>query len=72
MGRSLLDILSRVGTVEDELHPLVEFREEVYSPKYLSLRAGQGELPAVRRKREWQTSKRAIRLYIEEVGRKKN
>jgi Fic family protein len=71
MGGSLLNFLSYVGTGEDELKPLGMFGgESPYSAKYLSLRARQGELPAVLTRNDWHTSQRAIRLYIEMVGRK--
>jgi Fic family protein len=70
MGASLLNFLSFVGTEIDELNPLLEYENEItYSPKYLSLRARQGELAAVMIKNEWHTSKRALQLYTEEVGR---
>jgi fido (protein-threonine AMPylation protein) len=65
MGSSLLNFLSYVGTGQDELRPLVQFQDEsVHSPKYLSLRAKEGDLPAVRRSNEWLTSKRALELYV--------
>lgn len=71
MGSALLNFLSHVGIEQDELKPLLQFRgESVYSPKYLSLRARQGELPALRIKNEWHTSKRALDLYVKEIGRK--
>lgn len=71
MGSSLLNFLSFVGTEQDELMPLVGLnKESVYSAKYLSLRAGQGELPAVRIRNEWNTSKRALDLYVRELGKK--
>lgn len=70
MGGSLLNFLSYVGTKEDELKQLVMLEGDVpYSAKYLSLRARQGELPAVMIKNEWHTSRRAIDLYIKEAGR---
>ena len=70
MGASLLSFLSFVGLEADELKPLLRFEEEsTYSPKYLSLRARQGELPAVMINNQWRTSKRALQLYTEEVGR---
>jgi Fic family protein len=71
MAASLLNFLSFVGTEVDELRPMIQYQgENGYSSKYLSLRAGQGELPAVRIKNEWLTSKRALQLYVDEVGRK--
>ena len=70
MGASLLDLLSQVGTPEDELKPLNELQEDgAYSAKYLALRARQGELPALRKKGEWRSSKRALGLYIDKVAR---
>ena len=71
MGGSLMNFLSRVGTEQDELMPLVKHQgENVYSAKYLSLRARQGELPAVRIGNEWNTSKRALEHYVREIGKK--
>lgn len=70
MGSSLLDLLSQVGTAEDELRSLIELQEMgPYSAKYLALRAKQGELPALRIKGGWRSSKRALVLYSDEVGR---
>lgn len=70
-GSSLLNLLSQVGTMEDELKPLVKFQDgETYSAKYLALRADQGELPAIKVRNKWQSSERALQLYIEVVGRK--
>ena len=37
--------------------------------KYLTLRAGQGVLPATRVGKGWRTSKRALDLYIKKVAR---
>jgi Fic family protein len=71
MGGSLLNFLSQVGTEQDELMPLAELqRESTYSAKYLSLRAGQGELPAVRIRNDWHSSRRALELYVRDIGRK--
>src|SRR2546428_548972 len=70
MARSLLDLLDQVGTREDELKPLkVLATRGSYSAKYLSLRAGQGVLPALKIGGDWRTSPRAHRLYSELVGR---
>jgi Fic family protein len=70
MARSLMDLLDQVGTKEDELRPLRSVAGATpYSANYLTLRAGQGELPAVNVKHRWLTSKRAIGLYREYVGR---
>jgi len=69
-ARSLLDLLDQVGTAPDELKPLKAFeRRGPYSAKYLSLRAGQEELPALKRSGDWHTSDRALRAYRETVGR---
>src|SRR3990172_10602343 len=69
-ARSLLDLLDQVGTAPDELKPLKAFeRRGPYSAKYLSLRAGQEELPALKRAGGWHTSDRALRAYRESVGR---
>jgi Fic family protein len=70
MARSLLNILDKVGTVHDELLPL-RFLEDHsgHSAKYLSLRAGQGEIPALKIKGDWHTSRRAIDSYRRSVGR---
>ena len=70
MAKSLLDILDQVGTGEDELQPLKGIAGDTpYSANYLTLRAGQGELPAVNVKHRLLTSRRAIGLYREFVGR---
>ena len=72
MSKSLLDLLDQVGTSEDELKPLKAFANRgLYSANYLSVRAGQGELPAVKRLRAWHTSSRGFALYRSEIGRKK-
>jgi Fic family protein len=70
MGRSILDLLDQVGTADDELRSLKSFVSKgPYSAHYLSLRAGQGELPAIKVGGDWQTSIHAIRLYREIIGR---
>jgi len=70
MAKSLLDILDQVGTSEDELLPLKSIAGDTpYSANYLTLRAGQGELPAVRVKHRLLSSRRAVGLYRENVGR---
>jgi len=70
MGSSLLYLLSQVGTAEEGLKPLIELQDEVpYSAKYLALRAKQGELPALRARGEWRSSKRVLGLYMDEVAR---
>lgn len=71
MARSLLDLLDQVGTKVDELRPLKAFAiKGPYSAQYLSLRAGQGILPAIMIKGDWHTSQRALQLYRGEIGRK--
>jgi len=70
MGRSLLDLLDLVGTREDELKPLRALSKgSPYSAKYLSLRASQEELPAVKVSGDWRSSERALRIYREVVAR---
>jgi len=69
MAHSLVDLLDQLGTEEDELQDLKHIaRNAPYSARYLSLRAGQGELPAVMVKGDWRTSARALRLYMDNVG----
>ncbi len=71
MSKALLDLLDQIGTAEDELRPLEKFADEgPYSAMYLAVRAGQDELPAVKKSRIWHTSDRAFGLYREVVGRK--
>ncbi len=73
MAGSLLNFLSEVGTEQDELMSLIKLQKEsVYSAKYLSLRARQGELPAVRKGKEWNSSKKALAYYVAEIGRKRS
>ena len=68
MARATLDLLDQLGTALDELKPLKDFEEEgPYSAQYLRLRAGQGELPAVKKSGDWHTSKRALQLYQREM-----
>lgn len=70
MGRSLLDLLDQVGTADDELKPLKKLgSKSPYSAHYLSLRAGQGVVPAIKVAGDWRTSVRALRLYREFTGR---
>ena len=69
-GRSLLLLLDRVGTDDDGLMPVTELgKEGPYSAKYLGLRAGQGELPAVKEGGRWWTSRRAVGAYREAIGK---
>ncbi len=72
MASSLLQILDDVGTAEDELFTLKRAAENVpYSQKYLALRCKQGKLAAVRHGgKKWLTSRRALRLYGERIGRR--
>src|SRR3990172_4255696 len=70
MARSLLDLLDQVGTRRDELRPLrVLSRHSPHSAKYLGLRAGQEELPAIKVSGDWHSSERALRTYTAIVGR---
>lgn len=70
MSRSILDLLDQVGMAEDELKPLKQLEKKSgHSAKYLRLRAGQGKLPALKVSGDWHTSRRAIGLYSERVGR---
>jgi Fic family protein len=70
MGRSILDLLDQVGTADDELRSLKNLAPKgPYSAHYLSLRAGQGQLPAIKVVGDWRTSARALRLYREFAGR---
>ena len=70
MAGSTLDLLDQVGTKEDELLPLKKLsRAGPYSAQYLSLRAGKGEFPAVKRSGDWHSSARALHSYRENVGR---
>lgn len=55
----------------DELLPLRELAIETpYSQEYLSLRARQGLLDAVKIGKTWHSSKRAIEQYLSEHGKK--
>lgn len=70
MGRSILDLLDQVGTADDELKPLKKLASKgPYSAHYLSLRAGQGKLPAIKVAGDWRASVRSLRLYSEITGR---
>lgn len=73
MARSLIFILDKVGSEEDELLTLRELwkaSEMEYSPKYMALRITQGELPGIRINKMWRTSLAALRLYMETKYRK--
>lgn len=71
MSSSLLDLLDQMGIANDELISLKDLEKETpYSAKYIALRCKQGELPALRSGRQWRTSKWALKLYREYVGRK--
>ena len=62
-------LLSILGE-EDELIPLKELAHETpYSQEYLSLRARQGALDAVKIGKKWFSSKRAVKQYIDEYRR---
>lgn len=55
----------------DELLPLKELAIETpYSQEYLSLRARQGLLDAVKIGKTWHSSKRAVEQYLSEHGKK--
>jgi len=70
IARSLLDLLDQVGTREDELKRLRALsKQSPYSAKYLSLRASQEELPAIKISGDWHSSERAVRAYRDLVGR---
>jgi Fic family protein len=70
MTASILDLLDQVGTKDDELLPLKKLSKAgPYSAQYLSLRAGKGEFPAVKRSGDWHSSARALHSYRENVGR---
>ena len=69
MARSLVDLLDQLGTREDEHKTLrVLSKRSPYSAKYLSLRATQEELPAIKVSGDWHSSERALRLYRALVG----
>lgn len=56
---------------KDELLPLKELAMETpYSQEYLSLRARQGLLDAVKIGKTWHSSKRAVEQYLSEHGNK--
>jgi Fic family protein len=68
VDESLTVYLSIFGGV-DELLPLKEFAgDTAYSQEYLSLRARQGVLDAVKVGRVWYSTKRAVREYVEGRG----
>ena len=72
MARSLVFVLDKVGSEEDNLLTLKEAREASgtdYSSKYLALRIKQGELPGIRLNKMWKTSPASINLYREVKGR---
>ncbi len=70
VGATLIDLLAKLGTGDDELQSLTELAKGTgYTGKYLALRASQGQLPATRYKSEYRSSSRAVRLYEEFVGR---
>jgi len=64
---SLMFYLSSFVT-EERLVPLAEIIEySPYSQEYLSLRARQGKLDAVKMENVWYTSKRALKEYIKRI-----
>jgi hypothetical protein len=70
MASSLLFLLDRVGTHEDELVPLEKLADAAgHSSKYLSLRCQQGALPGLMQNGIWTSSSRAVALYCRHVGR---
>ena len=70
MDESLTIYLAMFGGKE-ELLPLKELAKTVpYSQEYLSLRARQGILDAVKMGRTWHSSKRALEDYVNEHGGK--
>ncbi|MFQ5887798.1 MAG: Fic family protein, partial [Candidatus Hydrothermarchaeales archaeon] len=63
VDESLIHYLSIFGG-EDELIPLKELaKTSPYSQEYLSLRARQGKLAAVKIGKTWHASKRALKEY---------
>jgi hypothetical protein len=65
-----LTLVDVSGKADDELKPLKKTSSKgPYLAHYLSLRAGQGKLPAIKVAGDWRTSLRALRLYIETTGR---
>lgn len=70
MASSLLDLLDQIGTSDDELISLGEASKILpHSRNYLALRCNQGELPSLKEKGQWRTSRRALELYGKWVGR---
>ncbi len=69
IDESFTMLLSIFGE-EEELIPLKELANETpYSQEYLSLRARQGALDAVKMGKKWFSSKRAVKQYIDEYRR---
>jgi len=55
---------------KDELVPLSELARDIpYSQEYMSLRARQGVIDAVKVGNVWHSTKRALETYVEEHGR---
>ena len=70
VDESLTMYLSIYGGI-DELLPLKELAKGTpYSQEYLSLRARQGILDAVKTGKSWYSSKRAVEEYLSEHGMK--
>ena len=69
VDESFTMLLSILGK-EEELIPLKELAVGTpYSQEYLSLRARQGALDAVKMGKKWFSSKRAVKQYIDEYRR---
>ena len=70
VDENLIMYLSVAGG-NDELLPLKELSMETpYSQEYLSLRARQGLLDAVKMGKTWYSSRRAVEQYLSEHGKK--
>ena len=66
-----LTVYLSVSGENDELLSLKELAQETpYSQEYLSLRARQGHIDAVKMGKTWYSSKRAINEYISKYGKK--
>ncbi len=66
-----ITIYLAVSGENDELLSLKELAQETpYSQEYLSLRARQGHIDAVKMGKTWYSSKRAVNEYISKYGKK--
>ncbi len=66
-----ITIYLSVSGENDELLSLKELAQETpYSQEYLSLRARQGHIDAVKMGKTWYSSKRAVNEYISKYGKK--